>query len=325
MSLYQVLEIKPNVTLQEIKKSYRRLAKLYHPDKNNDIDTTEKFRKINYAYEILSDDKSRKKYNAMNNLDQTKFEKFLNKIFLNKLRINELDAFGISLSKSDFKHLEDNFSEMFSKLNLYELIKLFTSNELPEFNKNETNILCSDSDVEKWNEDQSEYYYKLPIMYNKFNKNDIKLDFNINLNDLTVNRKKKIKIIRKINNINNTTTFVFNIDKPYVIYKGGGDIDNDNIGNLIIKLNLPNMFEWKENLIIYNYPMNLYDMVYGMELDIDLGFKIIKIDSWTPSRDGYQINFDDINIKNNKLSIKFYLNYNHSKNKEMVLKKYFCD
>lgn len=325
MSLYEVLEIKQNATLQEIKKSYRNLAKKYHPDKNQDRNTTEHFRKINYAYEILSDDNSRKKYNTMNNLDQTNFEKFLNKIFMNKLKINELDAFGIKLSNSEFRHLENNFIELFNKLNLYELIKLYTTNELPKFNTNDNSIICSDSDIDSWNEEQSEYYYQLPIMYKKFNKNDIKLEFNISLEDLSENRKKKIKIIRKINNKDVTTTFIFNIEKPFVIYQGGGDINNDNIGNLIIQLKLPNMFEWKENLIIYNYPMNLYDIVYGMNLDIDLGFKQININSWTPSRDGYIINFHDINIKDNKLSIKFYLNYNHNENKEKVLKKYFRD
>ena len=50
MSLYEVLEIKQNATLQEIKKSYRNLAKKYHPDKNQERNTTEHFRKINYAY-----------------------------------------------------------------------------------------------------------------------------------------------------------------------------------------------------------------------------------------------------------------------------------
>lgn len=323
MSLYEVLEIKKNASLLEIKTAYKKLAKIYHPDKNKE-DTTEEFRKINYAYEILSDDTSRKKYNIMNNLDQNNFEKFLNKIFKQNLKINELKSLGIDLSKSDFEYLETNFIELISKLNLYELIKLYTSNEFPKFDNDLSSIICSDSDIDKWKEDQAEYYYQLPIIYKKYNNKDIKLELDIKLNDLTENRKRKIKINRKINNISTDTTFIFNIEKPYVIFQGGGDIDED-IGNLIIHMKLPESFEWKENFIIYNYPMSLYDIVYGMELDINLGFKKINIKSWTPSRDGYEIIFSNINLLNHKLIIKFYLNYCHSNNKEIVLKKYFND
>jgi DnaJ-class molecular chaperone len=321
MSLYEVLEVKKNASLIEIKKSYRRLAKIYHPDKNKE-DTTEQFRKINYAYEILSDDTSRKKYNVMNNLDQSNFEKFLNKIFKKNLKINELKSLGIELSKADFDYLENNFIELIGRLNLYELVKLYTSNKFPKFNEDNSSILCSDSDIDLWNEDQADYYYQLPVSYKKYNKNDIKLELNIKLDDLTEKRKRKIKINRRINNKNIDTTFVFNIEKPFVIFQGGGDID-DNTGNLIIHMKLSESFEWKENFIMFNYPMSLYDMVYGMELDINLGFKKINIKSWTPSRDGYEIIFNDINLLNHKLILKFYLNYNHTKDKEMVLKKYF--
>ena len=81
MSLYNRLEIDPNSSLQEIKKSYRRLARKYHPDKCRDDDAVKKFQEINYAYEILSNDRSRKEYNSMNLKEKTKFESLLEKIF----------------------------------------------------------------------------------------------------------------------------------------------------------------------------------------------------------------------------------------------------
>ena len=55
-SLYETLEVSPNATSDEIKKSYRRLARKYHPDINKEKDAEEKFKEINAAYEILSDD-----------------------------------------------------------------------------------------------------------------------------------------------------------------------------------------------------------------------------------------------------------------------------
>lgn len=324
MSLYDILQIKPNATIQEIKNSYKNLARKYHPDKNLDKNANEKFRKINNAYEILSDDSSRKKYNKMNNLDKSNFEKFLNKIFMNKLKVDELENLGIKLSKKDFNYLEGNLVNLLNKLNLYDLIKLFTTNEIPTFDSQHQDILCSDSEVELWDRDQSEYYYNLPIIYKKYNKNDLRVELDISISDINEKRYRKIKLNRKINDVDTVTTFIFNIEKPYVVFLGGGDID-ENVGNLIISLKLPNCFEWKNNTIIFNYPMNLYDMIYGMDLNIDLGIKKINIISWTPSRDGYEINFDDINISNHKLLLKFFLNYNHNEDKEKILKLYFND
>ena len=53
-------------TDEEIKNSYRRLAKLYHPDLNGgDASLSEKFKDINEAYEILGNAASRKKYDRV--------------------------------------------------------------------------------------------------------------------------------------------------------------------------------------------------------------------------------------------------------------------
>lgn len=57
---YKILEIKPNATAEAIKKSYRRLSKLYHPDINPR--GTEQFKKINEANSVLSDSEKRKVY-----------------------------------------------------------------------------------------------------------------------------------------------------------------------------------------------------------------------------------------------------------------------
>ena len=49
-SFYTILEVPETATLDEIKKSYRRLSMLYHPDKNkNNPDATAKFQKISEA------------------------------------------------------------------------------------------------------------------------------------------------------------------------------------------------------------------------------------------------------------------------------------
>lgn len=59
---YEVLGVSRNATLDEIKKAFRVLAMKYHPDKNKAPDAEEKFKEINEAYEVLSDEKNRATY-----------------------------------------------------------------------------------------------------------------------------------------------------------------------------------------------------------------------------------------------------------------------
>lgn len=58
---YQILGVKKDSKADEIKKSYRRLARKFHPDVNpNDKAAEDKFKEVQEAYDVLSDDKKRK-------------------------------------------------------------------------------------------------------------------------------------------------------------------------------------------------------------------------------------------------------------------------
>lgn len=60
---YDVLGVSKTASLDEIKKAYRALAMKYHPDRNpNDKTAEEKFKEVQEAYDIVSDDKKRKIY-----------------------------------------------------------------------------------------------------------------------------------------------------------------------------------------------------------------------------------------------------------------------
>lgn len=59
---YELLGVSEDASQEEIKKAYRKKAKKYHPDSNKDTADEEKFKKINKAYDVLSDEDKRKKY-----------------------------------------------------------------------------------------------------------------------------------------------------------------------------------------------------------------------------------------------------------------------
>jgi DnaJ-class molecular chaperone len=59
---YRALELDKNASMDEIRKSFRTLALKYHPDKNKDEGSKEKFMKIVEAYEVLSDVSGKKNY-----------------------------------------------------------------------------------------------------------------------------------------------------------------------------------------------------------------------------------------------------------------------
>lgn len=66
MELYEVLEVEQSASAEEIKNSYRRLAREYHPDRNPGDEAAEtRFKQITAAYEVLSDSKRRQQYDML--------------------------------------------------------------------------------------------------------------------------------------------------------------------------------------------------------------------------------------------------------------------
>jgi DnaJ-class molecular chaperone len=64
---YKILGVEKNASQDEIKKAFRKLAHQYHPDKNKGDDS--KFKEVNEAYTVLSDEKKRKQYDMYGNAD----------------------------------------------------------------------------------------------------------------------------------------------------------------------------------------------------------------------------------------------------------------
>ncbi len=65
MTYYDILETSSSAPFREIRSNYRRLVKTYHPDLNPSPLAAEKIVKITEAYEVLSDNYARQKYDAV--------------------------------------------------------------------------------------------------------------------------------------------------------------------------------------------------------------------------------------------------------------------
>jgi curved DNA-binding protein CbpA len=330
MDLYKILEINNNASEIEIKKAYNKLVLKYHPDKNTDIDAREKFEKIQTAYQILSDSKTRKEYSKLNNVDKNNFMTLLQNIINNTISLEELGQMSPlcgKINKNDLEYLESNIKNLLNALNFQELFTFYNKGIFPK-KKIDTDLTSSETDSEIIKEINADYYFRLPIYYEKYNNLNIQLNIKITIDDLIKKNKKEIKIKRNINGTEINNTFIINLEKPYIVFQNYGDVFNGTFGNLIIKLMLFNNSCWDENNIIIEHEISLYEMIYGVDITNYLNYnKSIKnnqdnleFSKWIPVRDGF---FIDIEIDNFNLNIKLILNYQHSNDKAKILFEYF--
>lgn len=66
---YEVLGVDKDASPEEIKKSFRKLAREYHPDVNKSANAEEKFKEVKAAYDVLSDDQKRMTYDQFGHVD----------------------------------------------------------------------------------------------------------------------------------------------------------------------------------------------------------------------------------------------------------------
>lgn len=107
---YQILNLDPNCSDEELKSSYRKLAKKWHPDINKDPEATDRFKEVQNAYENISSFRNRRDifnpFEAMFNFRQTQnniWEHFMNRSSSNIKVELEFD----SLSNEDSNRLLD--------------------------------------------------------------------------------------------------------------------------------------------------------------------------------------------------------------------------
>ena len=159
---YEILEVDKNASNEIIKKAYSTLAKKYHPDlqpENNKNIAEEKFKLINEAYEILSDEQKRKQYDST--------------ITINTVPIEQYNT--IVLENQELKNI---INEMHKKYlnNRYIINSVPTSNNIP--NNNYSNAINNSNNINNINNINSNSYQR-----NK-NYNNIRKSNNIFFNKI---------------------------------------------------------------------------------------------------------------------------------------------
>ena len=243
-NLYDILGVSCNSSYDDIKKSYKKLVLLWHPDKhmndlNNIKNIEEKFKNIQIAYEILSDDNRRKKYDLMNEQDKTQL----------------FDTFKTYFSTY---HSFDKYYKSF--------INLF-------YNGNETD-LKNDFNKFNFNNIYNNLIHKL-IDINNFN---IEYTLSVSLEDKYNDVYKRINIPRKTK-----SEFIADIRvlENQIILEEEGEFNGSLIIHIIY--NIPNNIQIINNDIYVFKEITLYEYLYGSSFDyqhLDDSIINIKFDSF---------------------------------------------
>ncbi|MBI1808068.1 MAG: molecular chaperone DnaJ [Ignavibacteria bacterium] len=103
---YEILEIPKNANPDEIKKAYRKAALKFHPDRNpNNKEAEEKFKEAAEAYEVLSDDSKRRRYDQFGHEGMRAGADFHGYQDINEIFSSFSDIFGSSFGGSIFEEV----------------------------------------------------------------------------------------------------------------------------------------------------------------------------------------------------------------------------
>ena len=114
ITLYMLLGVNEKATENEIRKAYKKMVYIVHPDKNpNDPNATEKFRNLQIAYKILMDPEKRALYDETGEYDENNTEKFeMNETYeyfrtiYKRITTNDIESYSKKYKKSEEEKMD---------------------------------------------------------------------------------------------------------------------------------------------------------------------------------------------------------------------------
>lgn len=215
-NLYELLEVDKNSTQEIIKKAWKKLALKYHPDKNN-YNSGEIFLKIKNAYDILSNEELRKRYD-----NEVQLNNNFNLNFINGLNLFDLNLKTHLINFIDSTEIDKILELILKKKKFDDIFSI-------------SNVFCKNFNdfIKKLTNIEIELYFDLLDVWNCV--------------------PKIIKYRRNTSNI--FEELIFPIDFIQVYENEGEQIIINNIlykGDLVVKIKIINTSVYGENYYIHN-------------------------------------------------------------------------
>jgi molecular chaperone DnaJ len=283
---YSILQVSQNASQDEIKNSYRKLSKLYHPDTTkNDPEKEKEFKEITEAYKILYDENSRRSYDSLksnvnknyNSFDFSSFFKNIDpSIFRNNFNRTNNSSYSPKRGdniyvKEKFK-LEDIYGGITDRELTYNFKRPCGTCEGRKIKNGKKPDMCSSckglGKIEKQSNYKGQIFFNSMEECSKCNgegfvvKDEDKCDFCYGSGVVLEEAKIKYSIPKGIKN-NNSMSFRFRGDKGFF---GGHN------GDLVIGIELEEHEIFKiddhTNNVMILYPITLYQAVLGCDIEV---------------------------------------------------------
>lgn len=274
MNLYEILDVDCTATQYDIKKSYKNLARKFHPDKNKDDSALNKFKDINMAYEILSDNEKKQKYDSMSQIEQYEFYDMI------KSAISKIDPSGIKIVDNVINFFYEDENILKSEMNELNFVGIFSRIQSKLQNSSIIDIGkflqsidngYTKKTINKKNIENSHDDMDIDIdMETNFDPN-IKLDIVTSLKDRYLNKFKKL--VYNTNNNQSDVVYVPLYGNEMIFPNKGNYYEGDNRGNLYITVETNNHETIKiindVDLVVF-LKLSLYEYLYGTNFEYDL-------------------------------------------------------
>ena len=267
---YDILGISKNATKEEIKKQYKKLALIYHPDKNRDNEeATNKFKSIAEAYATLSDDEKKRSYDMFGASDQQYNEdpfSMFNNIFNDHLSSFMNMGYEKNINVNDILNNLKGFSN--SNINIPDIPNVhvkfhtFTTGKNNTSNINNTIYPNQQNDYNQFNQSNNNIKQEKIIVEKP---KTIVLDINVSLEDIFKKEKKEILLNRYRNKngklkLSSKKIEIYIFDKEIYLEKNGNENDGSSErGDIIININNSANLSFKR--------INDYDILYFKEIN----------------------------------------------------------